>query len=250
MGFVDYDGAAGVYDRGRGLTAASMHGWRAAVAARVPIGPLRLVVDVGAGTGLFLPMWVSLGASQVVAVEPSDAMRAKAVVAASAAGPGVAVVSASGLALPVAAGSIDVVWLSAVLHHLGDIDQAAAELRRALRPGGRVLIRGFLPGTSRVPWLDHLPGADRARARFPSAARVTEVLGRAGLTVVDLVDVPEEQRHTGREVADWIGTMRHADSILTALDDDEVDAGMASLRRLGEAVLEPVSLSLLTAEAA
>jgi hypothetical protein len=44
--------------------------------------------------------------------------------------------------------------------------------------------------------------------------------------------------------------MRDADSILTALSDDDIAQGLAALRRLGDQRLEPTALSLLTAEAA
>lgn len=43
---------------------------------------------------------------------------------------------ADGLRLPVAAGSLDMVYVQHVLHHIGDVPQALAEVRRCLRPGG------------------------------------------------------------------------------------------------------------------
>jgi SAM-dependent methyltransferase len=46
------------------------------------------------------------------------------------------VVIGSGLALPYAAATFDVIYIQHVLHHIGDVTQALAEVRRCLRPGG------------------------------------------------------------------------------------------------------------------
>ncbi len=43
---------------------------------------------------------------------------------------------ASGLALPFAAATFDVIYIQHVLHHIGDVTQALHEVRRCLKPGG------------------------------------------------------------------------------------------------------------------
>jgi len=147
VSFVDYDRAARRYDAGRGLSDDTLECWRRAVIARVvPAG--RIVLDVGAGTGVFAAAWVAWGARAVVAVEPSEAMRRQAP---GRVGAGVVVVGGRAEALPVGTSSIDVVWMSAVLHHLSDPERCACEVRRVLRPGGHLLVRGYVPDRSRVP---------------------------------------------------------------------------------------------------
>jgi ubiquinone/menaquinone biosynthesis C-methylase UbiE len=242
---VDYEHAAHEYEHGRSVSDELRRSWGAAVAARLPEGSLRTVVDVGAGTGAFLPMWVELGAELLVAVEPAAAMRER--ITSHRVPGGVMVVSASGVRLPLADGSVDAAWLSAVLHHLPDLDEAAVELRRVVRTGGRVLVRGFLPDRSEVPWLEHLPGADRAELGFPTSDVITAAFERAGVEVVDVVEVDDPHRATGHHAAEWVRSMRAADSLLIGLDDREVDEGVASLERCGDEVLAPVRLSLLTA---
>lgn len=87
---------------------------------------------------------------------------------------------ASVTALPFAAGSFDLVTSFDVLYHrdVGDPAGALAQFHRALRPGGRVLLR--------------LPAYDRLRGRHDdvihtarrfTAGQVAELLGRAGFTV-------------------------------------------------------------------
>jgi SAM-dependent methyltransferase len=242
---VDYERAAGTYARGRALGSGVMARWRDAVRARLGDEVPRCVVDVGAGTGLFVPMWLELGVASVVAVEPSEAMRAQLCARPDSR---VRVQPGTATDLGVDAGSADVVWVSAVIHHVPDLDAAAHELRRVLRPGGRLLVRGYFPDHSTLPWLDVLPGAERARARFPTTHRLAEVLSRAGFSIVDVNGVADVEG-SAREAADWIAAMRHADTILGALRDDEIEAGIRTLRAQGEQPLAPVRLTLVTAVA-
>jgi SAM-dependent methyltransferase len=74
----------------------------------------------------------------VLAVEPSAAMRAHCGHR--------PVVGGDAAALPLRAGTVDAVWLSTVIHHVPDLAALARELRRVLRPGGRVLIRSAFAG--------------------------------------------------------------------------------------------------------
>jgi ubiquinone/menaquinone biosynthesis C-methylase UbiE len=244
---VDYDANAERYRRGRDLSTAQHERWRAVVADRLPEGPLSLVVDAGAGTGAFLPMWEALGARRILAVEPSAAMRAAAAGRATAIA-AARIVAGTLDALPAASGTADVVWVSTVLHHVVDRHGAFREIARVLRPRGRLLLRGFLPGSSRVPWLDHFPGAERATARFPSLQDVHDLAERAGLRIVDDATVPEALRvHPAQAIA-WITQMRNADSLLTALTDDEIARGIAALGELADEPLAPVALDLVTLE--
>ena len=50
------------------------------------------------------------------------------------------VLLASGLQLPFAAGSLDCIYIQHVLHHIGDVDQALAEVWRCLRPAGTLFL--------------------------------------------------------------------------------------------------------------
>ena len=79
--------------------------------------------------------------------------------------------------------------------------------------------------------------------------RLVAALRAAGFAVVDVVDVPEPTQASATRHAEWIATMRHADSLLTALHDDEIAAGIATLQGLGDTLLPPLALTLVTAEA-
>lgn len=240
--FVDYDRAADRYDAGRKLEDESLEAWRRAVSARVAPAGLA-VLDLGAGTGIFARAWIAWGAREVLAVEPSAAMREQVAVGAD---PGIRVLDGSADSLPAEVASVDVVWMSAVLHHVRERDRCADEIRRVLRSGGHLLVRGYFPDRSRVPWLDWLPGADRARARFPSAAEARSLFEAHGLRCVDAIEVPDPRAHSREAAAAWIERMRDADSLLTALTPAEVDAGIAALRGAPADLLPPLALTLLT----
>lgn len=46
----------------------------------------------------------------------------------------------SGLQLPFADGALDLIYIQHVLHHIGDVGRALAEVRRCLRPGGTLFL--------------------------------------------------------------------------------------------------------------
>jgi SAM-dependent methyltransferase len=239
---VDYDRAAARYDAGRALSEDTLECWRRAIVARVePAGCT--VLDLGAGTGIFADAWLAWGAREVIAVDPSEAMRRQA---AERVRPGVRVIAGAAEALPVDASSVDVVWMSAVLHHVGDHDHCAREVRRVLRSGGHLLVRGYFPDRSRVPWLEWLPGAERARARFPSAATARRTFEAQELRLLDAIEVTEPRRHSRGEAAAWIDLMRDADSLLAALTAAEIAEGVVALRAEPGALLAPLALTLLT----
>jgi ubiquinone/menaquinone biosynthesis C-methylase UbiE len=244
---VDYERAARRYEGGRALGDDVLDRWRAAVEGLGPAVPSPAgarVLDLGAGTGLFSRAWLSWGASSVVAVEPSAGMRAEAAGRDPA---GVAHVAGRAEAIPLKRGAVDVAWLSTVLHHLTDVAAAVAELARALRPGGAVLVRNFMPDRGRATILDHMPpaAAARARARMPAATAIAAAFAAGGFRPAGGADVTETLRFTGTQGADWVERMRHADTLLGALTPDEVEATKASLAAQGDTLLPPGVVSLL-----
>ncbi len=109
--------------------------------------------------------------------------------------------------------------------------------------GGYVLIRGFVPGHTELTWLELFPGAGKAVARFPDIDTMSDLFGRAGFDLVHEGSI-KEGTQTYAQRAEFSEQVRHADSILTAMSDGEVAAGIAALRSQPETV-EHFSLSLL-----
>lgn len=95
------------------------------------------VLELGAGNGLNFPHYPTT-VSEVVAVEPEDYLRERAVEAANRVPAFIHVMDATADALPFPDGSFDAAVVSLVLCSVPDQATALAELRRVLRPGGQL----------------------------------------------------------------------------------------------------------------
>jgi SAM-dependent methyltransferase len=101
------------------------------LAARLRLGPGRMVVDLAAGTGKLTRALLATGA-EVVAVEPVAEMRAVLPAGARA-------VDGTAEAMPLASASADAVVVAQAFHWF-DGDAALAEIHRVLRPGGALAL--------------------------------------------------------------------------------------------------------------
>ncbi|OBG46123.1 SAM-dependent methyltransferase [Mycolicibacterium fortuitum] len=95
------------------------------------------VVDVGCGPGTAARV-AARRAARVTGVDPSSTMLRIARLVTPKRAP---VTWSEGTAetLPVADGSATVLWALATVHHWQDVDEAVAEARRVLAPGGRLI---------------------------------------------------------------------------------------------------------------
>ena len=159
--------------------------------------PGERVLDVGCGPGdLALDAARRVGASgTVTGIDASPEMIAVARGKVRRNGPGVQFQVAAVEAMPYADGSFDVVLSSLMIHHLpGDLKlHALAEIRRVLRPGGRVVIVDLQPPT-RPPrpwdpgWLilrRHKMQAHSGAAAPPVKVTLSSLLEHVGFTAVE-----------------------------------------------------------------
>lgn len=117
--------AADAYERGRPSYPAEAIDWL------LPTGIMR-VLDLGAGTGKLTRDLVARGLD-VVAVEPSDGMRAQLLRGL----PGVTVLAGTAESIPLDSASVGAVLVAQAWHWV-DPFRAVPEVARVLRPGGRL----------------------------------------------------------------------------------------------------------------
>jgi ubiquinone/menaquinone biosynthesis C-methylase UbiE len=135
------------YDRGNEMPEESLRAWVELIATYVQ-RPSPCIIEVGAGTGIFsaaMARW--LEGSSVLAVDASEAMLADA--QRHHAHPCVRFVSGAAEAVPASADTFDLAFLSRVIHHLHDRAEAARELARVLRVGGKVIVPAWSLAHSR-----------------------------------------------------------------------------------------------------
>lgn len=134
---------------------------REAIAAAVRIKPGAVVADIGAGTGLFTPLFSrAAGPSGLVySVDIVPAFLERIQERAKAEGlTNVRTVLCTERSVELPPNSIDVAFICDVYHHFEFPRSSMASLHRALRPGGEVLLVEFkrVPGESSDWILNHV----------------------------------------------------------------------------------------------
>ena len=228
MARISYDEpTAAAYKSVREIPRDGLSEWREAVRRHLRPSPGLTLVDIGAGTGQFAAAFSDWFDLDILAVEPSSAMRAQIPRT-----PAIQVFEGSAIDLPLPHSSADAAWLSLVIHHVPDLELAAHEIRRVLRPDAPVLIRqgfpGRLDGVELVRWF---PETARAVAAYPSVTDTCKAFAAAGFDQ----DALEQVRETyPTSLADFLGqvdTFRQADTTMRVLTDDEFLRGKERLRR-------------------
>jgi len=178
-----------LYERGRPEYPESC---RDLLTEQLGLAPGTWVADLAAGTGKLTRLLTATGA-EVVAVEPMPGMRHQLGLQA----PSARIVAARAERLPLRASALDVVTVAQAFHWFS-VRPASAEIRRVLRPGGRLAIvtnRRHSPH----PWLkemwDVLARYERLAPRPTSTHGWRHLLETGGdFTDFTRFELPNEQR--------------------------------------------------------
>lgn len=134
--------AAQIYARGRPDYPSEALDWLREVIA---LGPGKTALEVGAGTGKFLPLLLQTGA-EIIALEPVDAMRGEIAHRFE-----VKTISGTAEQIGLADASVDAVICAQAFHWFAT-PEAVAEMQRVLKPGG-VLGMIWNGRDTSVPWV-------------------------------------------------------------------------------------------------
>ncbi|CAA9472017.1 MAG: hypothetical protein AVDCRST_MAG65-838 [uncultured Solirubrobacteraceae bacterium] len=193
------------------------------------------VLDLGCGAGHFLALIRRLGAHPI-GVELSERALARAHAREPAAE--TLLLAADG-SIPLGHGSIDLVWCSEVIEHVADVGLLLNEVRRVLRPGGRLLlttpfhgrVKGALLALTRFdahfdPLGQHLrffTSSSLSRTLAAARLEVVEVSAAGGLPVL-------RESLVARALRPGAQSLRSAASARRASSTSDVEPGLSGSR--------------------
>jgi ubiquinone/menaquinone biosynthesis C-methylase UbiE len=144
------------------------------------------VLEVGLGSGLNLPFYDRSRLRSLVGLEPSEPLREIATRRAREQGIELRLLDAGAEEIPERAGSFDTVVITYTLCTIPEVERALAEVRRVLRPDGRLLFseHGAAPDARVLRWQHRINPLWRRLAGGCNLDRnVPLLLARAGFRV-------------------------------------------------------------------
>jgi demethylmenaquinone methyltransferase/2-methoxy-6-polyprenyl-1,4-benzoquinol methylase len=200
-----FDRISGVYDPMNALISGFQEPrWRRRAVAATGVGPGMVAIDVATGTGkVAFDLWRrTRPGGEVLGVDLAPRMIRRAEHAYRDR-PGLTFVVGDALALPAEAGSFDAATIAFGMRNLPDSRAGFAEMRRVVRPGGRVVCLEISRPRSRLArllagWFDHaVPLLGRVAGQgeaysylvrsvrdYPSPERIAAIMAEAGLVGV------------------------------------------------------------------
>lgn len=253
---MDYDATdiASTYDRGRDHGPEFLDLWMNVVSAHVKDQRIKVILDLGCGTGRFTEGLAVRFDADVIGIDPSSKMLEQARSKPSDAR--IRYEVGRGESIPLPDNSVDLIFMSMIFHHFDNPKLAAKECRRVLRgdsgnredrKGGTAFLRtGTRERIRSYAYIDFFP-ASRAilEKTLPTNTFVREVFEAAGFQMVTLEVVTQEIAPSYAAYAEKLAA--GADSVLAKLSPRDFDAGMSLLRAHaahsdGEAVFEPIDV--------
>ena len=210
--------------------------WMDAFARHLPETRPLAWLDLGSGIGRMTPSLANTFGGPAYGIEPADKMRAQAI--AQADHPAVSYEAGSAENIPLPDTSCDAALLFFAWHHVVDRDSAAAEIRRVVKPGGRLFVQANF--CDRMPdawWLHTVPEwMDIHQGLYQSEEEVLRDFTDAGWTLAS------------RDEITWLRSMSLAEdyerlrlrptSLFEHMSEEEIEAGFvriqAALPTLGD----------------
>jgi ubiquinone/menaquinone biosynthesis C-methylase UbiE len=244
---IDYDATdiPAAYDQARDHGPELLALWMRATAAHLGARPITRILDLGCGTGRFSEGLAAHFNAQVIGLDPSAKMLARA--REKQRDGRVHYQRGRAETIPLGDRSVDLVFMSMSLHHFSDPRGAARECHRVLRSEGSVVVRtGTRDQVDSYPYVPFFGSARPILERvLPSRAEVRDIFITAGLQPVAAVLI------TQTIAPDWETYARKVeaggDSVLAQLPRQDFDEGLATLRHFAaqhrdRPVVEPIDL--------
>jgi len=211
------------YDAARALPQDTITLWMVTPKQWLPLPSVQRILDLGCGTGRFIPALQATFNCPVIAVDPSAAMLTQGKARRAEA---VDWLRSAAEHLPLRDNTVDMVWMCQVLHHLETPQAALREIWRVLRPSGSVAIRnGTRENEAEIEWTHCFPEARQLdTARLLSQREIVELVSTQGFALVAQQTISQYFAASYREYYDKIA--ERGLSALIAIDDAAFQAGL------------------------
>ncbi len=227
---MDYDktNVPETYDAGREISGSEKSRMLAYFASNISADKVAAILDLGCGTGRLTQALSDTFDAGVVGVDPSQKMLDQA--RQKTASQRITFKRAAGETLPLDDGSVDMVFMSMVLHHLNDPQQTFHECQRVLRSGGHVCLRNTVTDEiPSYPYLDIFPSIRSIiEGQLISRAQLEQFMTAAGFERAAHQSVWGEISGGWQAFADKVALK--ADSFVARLEEQEFVSGLAALR--------------------
>ena len=237
------------YDRARDHGPEVLDLWTRTVEVLLDGRSVARILDLGCGTGRFSEGLAARFDAEVIGLDPSSKMLE--IARRKQRDRRVRYEIGRAEAIPLADGSVDLIFMSMSLHHFTDRAAAARECRRVLSPAGSVVIRtGTREQIAAYPYSPFFPASiPLMEETLPSHADVRATFATAGLEVTDWKLVAQTIAPDWTAYAEKLAA--GGDSILARLSREDFEEGLAAIRRYGvaegrEPVVERVDLFVLS----
>jgi ubiquinone/menaquinone biosynthesis C-methylase UbiE len=244
---VDYDRTSipESYDRARDHGPEVLQLWMDAITERIGGRRPRVILDLGCGTGRFSQGLAGHFDANVIGVDPSKKMLARAIDKNRSSR--VRHLEGAAEAIPLDAASVDMIFTSMTFHHFVDRARAARECRRGLRTDGVLVVRAAT--REQIDGYAYMEFIPRARALhdqiLPRLGDIRAVFEAAGFRHRTSDIITQTIAPTWTAYAEKLAA--GGDSVLARLNAAELDQGLARVRKHAEdagdvPVTEPIDL--------
>jgi SAM-dependent methyltransferase len=216
------------YVVGRRMSSEALGTWMEAFARHLPDTRPLVWLDLGSGAGRVTPALANTFGGPALGVEPADKMRDQAL--AQGVHPNVTYSAGSAEHIPLADASCDAALMFFVWHHVADRHRAANELRRVVKPGGKVFVQAnFVDRMADIWWFRVVPEWRKFDpAPFESEGEVTSTLVDAGWT---LQSHEEVRWPRSASLAEDLERLRlRSVSLFAHMSEEDVQAGFAKIQ--------------------
>jgi len=220
------------YDTARVLPSKTVEMWMETLVEALSQRSVQRILDLGCGTGRFTAALSDTFSCTVIAIDPSDQMLSQ-----HSGTQNVSWVRGRAEQLPLAAESVDLIWMSQVFHHLTVPETVCETAYHVLRKGGVLAIRNGTRESDRdLLWATFFPELKQRPTRAVSRSRIGEVVLGSGFQRIFTREIDQLFVSSYEDYYERI--QNRALSPLLEISDEAFHDGLLRLRRWIDAQLE------------